>query len=262
MIDRNRFGPWAIVTGASSGIGEEFAKQLAADGFNLVLVARRSNLLEAIGRKLAKEHNIKYRLIVADLATEDAMKKVTEATDDIEIGLLISNAGTGKAGKFFEFEESELRYTLQLNAISHLSLVHFFGRKMAKRRKGGILLTGAMGAANGIPYMANESGTKGYIHSLGKSLHTEFREFGLHTTILMTPFTETPVLNKLGFTKENIPVQPISVKQCVTESLIALSKNKVTVIPGLKFRIMNVLAPGSLARERSGRIMKKNNGLN
>ncbi|SRR6266536_3051093 len=261
IIDKNKFGPWAVITGASSGIGEEFAKQLAAHGFNLVLVARRLNLLEAIGKQLAKEHNIKYRLIVADLATEDAIKKVTEATDDIEIGLLISNAGTGKAGKFFEFEESELKYTLQLNAISHLSLVHFFGRKMAKRRKG-ILLTGAMGANNGLPYMANEAGTKGYIHSLGKSLHTEFREFGLHITILMTPFTETPVLNKLGFTKENIPVQPISVKQCVTESLLALSKNKITVIPGLKFRIMNALAPGSMARERSGKLLKKNNGLN
>jgi short-subunit dehydrogenase len=262
LIDKNKFGPWAIITGASSGIGEEFAKQLAADGFNLVLVARRLNLLEAIGTQLAKEHNIKYRLIVADLATEDAIKKITEGTNDLEIGLLISNAGTGKPGKFFEFDESELKYTLQLNAISHLSLVHFFGKKMAKRRKGGILLTGAMGAINGLPYMANEAGTKGYIYSLGKSLHTEFREFGLHITILMTPFTETPVLNKLGFTKENIPIRPLSVKQCVTESLIALSKNKITVIPGLKFRVMNALIPGSVARARSAKIMKKNNGLN
>jgi hypothetical protein len=262
LIDKNKFGPWAIITGASSGIGEEFAKQLAADGFNLVLVARRINLLEAIGKQLAKEHNITYRLIAADLATEDAIKTITEATDDIEIGLLISNAGTGKPGKFFDFEESELKYTIQLNAISHLSLVHFFGRKMAKRKKGGILLTGAMGAANGLPYMANEAGTKGYIHSLGKSLHTEFREFGVHLTILMTPFTETPVLNKLGFTKGNIPVKPISVKQCVTESLLALGKNKVTIIPGLKFRIMNALVPGSMARERSGKMIKENNGLN
>lgn len=262
LIDKNKFGPWAIITGASSGIGEEFAKQLAADGFNLVLVARRLSLLETIGLQLANEHNIQYRLIVADLSTEDAIKEIIKATNDIEIGLLISNAGTGKPGNFLEFEESELKYTIQLNAISHLSLVHFFGRKMAMRRKGGILLTGAMGANNGLPYMANEAGTKGYIHSLGKSLHTEFKAYGLHTTILMTPFTQTPVLKKLGFTKQNLPVRPISVKQCVSESLLALSKNKVTVIPGLKFRIMNALAPGSMARESSGRMLKKNNGLN
>src|SRR5260370_101284 len=87
IIDKKKFGPWAIITGASSGIGEEFAKQLAADGFNLVLVARRLNLLEAIGIQLAKEHNIKYRLIIADLATEDAIKQITESTDDIDAPL-------------------------------------------------------------------------------------------------------------------------------------------------------------------------------
>ncbi|QEC61471.1 SDR family oxidoreductase [Mucilaginibacter ginsenosidivorans] len=118
-----------------------------------------------------------------------------------------------------------------------------------------------MGAIEGVPYMANDAGTKGYIQSLGKSLHNELMEFGLHVTVLVTTPTETPVFYKLGFTKKNTPVQPISIQQCVTEALSALSKNKVTVLPGLKFRIMAALTPGSLVRNMSGKMIKKNNGL-
>ena len=261
IIDKNKFGPWAIVTGASSGIGKGFAQRLAADGLNLILVARRVSLLEELGSELAKEFKIQYRVIEADLSEESAIKKIIDATDDLEVGTLISNAGTGNVGKFFSVELSEHSYILQLNAISHLSLVHYFGKKMANRKKGGILLTGAMGATEGVPYMANDAGTKGYIQSLGKSLHSELKEFGLHVTVLVTTPTETPVFYKLGFTKKNTPVQPISIEQCVTEALWAFSKNKITVLPGLKFRIMTALTPDSLTRDMSGKMIKKNNGI-
>jgi len=261
VIDKKQFGPWALVTGASSGLGKEFARQLAADGLNLVLVARRQNLLEEISIQLEREYKIECRTIVADLSEPNAIDKIVAATDDIEIGLLISNAGTGNVGKFFSFEEPHHKYILQLNAISHLSLTYHFGKLMAKRKRGGVLLTGAMGATDGVPYMANEAGTKGYIQSLGKSLHTEFKEFGLHVTVLVTTPTETPVFYKLGFTMKNTPVKPISAKQCVSEALIALKKNKVTVLPGFKFRVMNALTPASVSREMTGKIMRKNNNL-
>lgn len=261
IIDKDKFGPWAIITGASSGIGKEFARQLAANGLNLVLVARRTALLEDIGKNLAKEFGIEYQAIEADLAVESSIEKINNATLSLDIGLLISNAGTGRPGKFLSFEEKELKYILQLNAASHLSLTYYFGRRMAKRGKGGVLLTGAMGAIDGVPYMVNESGTKGYIQSLGKSLHTEFRELGLNITVLVTSPTETPVLSLLGFNKDNMPMKPISTEQCVREALLAFSANRITVLPGLKYRIMNAIIPGSLSRKITGKIMKKNNGI-
>jgi len=261
IIDREKFGPWAIVTGASSGIGKEFARQLAAQGLNLVLIARRAQLLEDIGKQLAKEFGIQYRTIQADLAEERSVKKITDATDDLDIGLLISNAGTGRPGKFLSFEEEDLKYILQLNAVSHLSLTHYFGKRLARRRKGGVLLTGAMGAIDGLPYMANEAATKGYVQSLVKSLHTEFREFGIHITVLITTPTDTPIVPQLGFNKNTMPMKPLTVAQCVKEALLAFSANRVTVMPGLKFRITNALIPASISRKITGDLMKKNNKI-
>lgn len=261
IIDKNKFGPWAIITGASSGIGKGFARQLAADGLNVILVARRILLLEEIGSQLAKEFGILYRTIEADLAEESAIEKITNATNDLDIGLLISNAGTGKPGKFLSFREDELKYILQLNAVSHLRLTYHFSKKMATRGRGGVLLTGAMGASDGLPYMANEAGTKGYILSLGKSLHSEFKEFGINVTVLVTSPTETPVLKKLGFNKDNIPMRPLSIEQCVKEALLALKANRITIMPGFLYRAMNTLIPASISREMTGKIIRKNNKI-
>lgn len=260
-IDKNKFGPYALITGASSGIGKEFAQQLAAAGFNLVLVARRTALLEDLGKRLAKDFGIDYLAIATDLSKEDAVDVIAKATGNLDIGLLVSNAGTGQPGKFLSFGEEELTYILQLNAVSHLRLTHYFGRRMAKRGKGGVLLTGAMGATDGVPFMANEAGTKGYIQSLGKSLHTEFREYGLHITVLVTSPTETPILGKLGFNKHNMPMKPVPAAQCVKEALQALSDNAITVLPGFRYRLMHALIPGSVARKMTGKIMKRNNGI-
>ena len=261
MIDKNKFGPWAIVTGASSGIGREFANQLAANGFNLVLVARRQSLLEEIGKQLSTEFGIRYKTIEADLALEGAISKIAKATENIDVGLLISNAGTGKPGRFLSFEEEQQKWFVQLNALSHFSLTHHFGQRFAKRGHGGVLLTGAMGATDGVPYMASMAASKAFLLSLGKSLHYEFRESGIHITVLVTTPTDTRIIPLLGFDKDTMPMRPITVKQCVTESLLALSANKVSVMPGLKYRIMNALVPGSLSNKMTGKLMKKNNNL-
>jgi hypothetical protein len=261
LLNTEIFGPWALITGASSGIGAEFARKLAGEGFNLVLVARRQELLEDLGRNLTEEFGIRYLAVEADLGSGNFMENIGKATDGLDIGLLISNAGTGRPGKFLSFELEDLKYILQLNAVSHLELIHYFGRRLLRRGKGGVLLTGAMGASNGVPYMANESGTKGYILSLGKSLHTEFKESGIHLTVLVTSPTDTPVLGKLGFTRENMPMRPVSPKQCVKEALRALSVNRLTVIPGRKYRVMNSLMPGAIARKMMGNTIKKINKI-
>lgn len=261
IIDKSKFGPWAIITGASSGIGKEFANQLAVNGLNIVLVARRLYLLEEIGKSLEEKFGVQYRTIKADLAEESALKAIMKETFDLDIGLLISNAGTGKAARFLSLEETEQKYFIQLNALSHFTLTHHFGRRLAKRKKGGILLVGAMGAADGVPFMASMAASKAFLLGLGKSLHYEFKETGINITVLITTPTDTPIIPLLGFDKNPMPMKPITVEQCVKEALQALSANKASMMPGLKFRVANALVPESIARKMTGDLMKKNNGI-
>ncbi len=99
-IDKVKFGPWAIVTGASSGIGKEFSRQLAANRLNIVLVARRLELLKELGQNLEKEFGVQCRAVQVDLSDENFIGTVKEATQDLDIGLVVSNAGTGNPGSF------------------------------------------------------------------------------------------------------------------------------------------------------------------
>lgn len=256
-LDKHRFGPWAVVTGASSGIGFEFARRLAASGINVVLVSRRPKILEEIGISLTREFGVSYRVIEADLANDAGTMVVAERTADLDVGLLVSNAGTGRIGNFLSFKEEDLRWLTQLNAISYLVLTHHFGARLARRGKGGVLLVSAMGADEGIPYSATAAASKAMVSALGRGLHIEFQRLGLNLTVLVVSPTDTPVFEKLGFTKADMPIKPLSVQQCVGEALAALSANKMSIMPGRLYRLMYALMPASLARKMTGEMMKK-----
>src|SRR5438552_10599672 len=221
-IDKTQFGPWALITGASSGIGREFARQVAASGINVVLVARREALLEELGRALANEFGVKSRTVVADLSQVDFLDHLAQITDDIDIGLVVSNAGTGNPGEFLKLDRQLLQATLRLSTMAHLDITHHFGAKLAKRRRGGIVLAGAMGAENGVPLMANDGAAKAYVHSLGEALHYEFKPLGVCVTVLAAGFTDTAVLGKFGLDPKTMPLKPMSVDQSVSEALSRL----------------------------------------
>jgi short-subunit dehydrogenase len=248
-LDKGQFGPWALVTGASSGIGKEFARQIAASGINVVLVARRDALLAELGRAISKEFGVQYRALTADLAQEGFIAGLADATHDLDIGLVVSNAGTGNPGEFLKLDRQLLQANLRLNTMAHLDIAHHFGAKLAKRSRGGLILVGAMGAENGIPSMANDGGAKAYVHSLGEALHYEFKPLGVYVTVLAAGVTNTAVIDKFGLNPKTMPMKPMSVEQCVSEGLSGLRKNRSRVVPGRLNRIMNAVVPASLARK-------------
>ena len=256
-VDVDKFGPWALVTGASSGIGKEFARQLAASGLNLVLLARRLPLLEELGRQLEQEFRIHYRAVGVDLTEDDFLEKIEAATHDLDIGLLISNAGAGIPGEFLDLERGALLHIVHLNVIAHLDLAHHFGQRLATRKRGGLLLVSAMGAAQGIPYMANDSGTKAFVLSLGEALHVEFQKLKLNVTVLLPSPTDTPVLAEFGFDADTMPMKPMSVEQCVDEGLTALDANRATHITGRMFRLLAALTPRSVITQMNGKMLAK-----
>jgi uncharacterized protein len=120
-----------------------------------------------------------------------------------------------------------------------------------------MLLVSAMGAAQGIPYMANDSGTKAFVLSLGEALHVEFEKLGLHVTVLLPSPTDTPVLAEFGLDVDTMPMKPMSVEQCVNEGLAALSANRATHITGRKFRILAALTPRSVMTRMNGNMLAK-----
>jgi short-subunit dehydrogenase len=256
-LDNKRFGPWALVTGASSGIGEEFARQIAASGIHVALVGRRESLLRTVGAECTRASGVQHRIIPLDLSEPDFFPVLADATRDLDVGLVVSNAGTGNPGAFLKHDRQLLRETLRLNTMSHLDIAHHFGAKLTERHRGGIVLVGAMGAENGIPCLANDGGAKAYVHSLGEALHYEFKPLGVYVTVLATPLTETPVLEKFGLDPKTSPLKPMSVEQCVSEALDGLRKNRSKVIPGRLNRIMNALVPTSLGRKMQADMIGK-----
>src|SRR6266478_850462 len=256
-LNKKRFGPWALVTVASSGIGKEFARQIAASGINIVLVARREDLLKEVGVEFSKRYGVEHRVVVLDVSREDFIRQLNSAIDDLDIGLVVSNAGTGNPGEFLKLDRQLLEETLRLNTMSHLDVAHYFGGKLAERRRGGLILVGAMGAENGIPCMANDGGAKAYVHSLGEALHYEFKPLGVYVTVLAAGVTDTAVLEKFGFDPKTMPMKPMSVEQCVSEGLSGLLKNRSRIVPGRLNRIMNALVPASLARKMEADMLGK-----
>jgi hypothetical protein len=222
-----------------------------------VLVARRDALLAELGRAISQEFGVQYRALAMDLSQEGFITGLADATDDLDIGLVVSNAGTANPGEFLKFDRQLLQATLRLNTMSHLDIAHYFGRKLAERRRGGLILVGAMGAENGIPRITNDAAAKAYVHSLGEALHYEFKPVGVYVTVLAAGFTNTPVLEKFRFDPKTMPLKPMSVEQCVSEGLRGLLKNRSRIVPGRLNRIINALVPASLARKMEADMIGK-----
>jgi short-subunit dehydrogenase len=256
-LDGQQFGPWALITGASSGIGREFALRIAASRINVVLVARRQDLLEALGTELSHKFSVKHRIVVADLSHEGFVSGLMQATRDLDVGLVISNAGSANPGRFTDKADEELAMTLRLSALAHAELALHFGRKLTKRGSGGILFVSAMGADTGAPFMAHDGGAKAYVQSLGLALHEEFKRSGVYVTVLSPGPTDTPALARFGMDPKTTPVKPMKVRQVVEEGLNALASNRPMIVPGRLNRIMRAIVPSSMMRPMLAKMFER-----
>lgn len=256
-VNADQFGPWAVVTGASSGIGYDFAHQLAGAGINVVLVARRLATLQALQEALAERYGVDSRAVGVDLSNPSAMTPIVDATADIDVGLLVSNAGSALPGPFLDSDLQAQRAILRLNTAAHLGLSHHFGQRLARRGRGGIILVSALGAVHGVPGLANTAATKAYVASLGAGLHVELAKHGVHVTVLHPGPTRTPALAELGLDPDKMPISPMSPDDCAREALRAVARNRARCIPGRINRATAVLAPPALTRSVMARMLSR-----
>jgi uncharacterized protein len=261
IFDKTKYGPWALITGASSGIGMEFSRQLESNGLNVVLAARRISVLEKLGDELSQKYKVKYRAVECDFSKMEGIESLKENTDDLDIGFLISNAGARTSGSFLSITLQDHLAMINLNAVSHVLLTHHYGNKMKLKKKGGIIMVSAMGIAGGAPYFSIIASSKSLVTSLGKALHVELKNHSIDVTVLETSPTNTPVLGKLGLTENSTPLKPLSPKRAVAETLEAFQRKKISIIPGSKFRILNSLVPESTSRKMTAKMLIQNNNL-
>jgi short-subunit dehydrogenase len=255
MVEISSYGPWAVITGASSGIGRAFSEQLAAAGLNLVLAARSTERLESLGKNLTSTHGILYRVITADLSRSEGASLIIDGTTDLDVGLLVSNAGSGRPGLYIDQDVGELHRRLVLNATTHLELAHAFGRRLTARGRGGIVIVSALGAQHGIPNMAHDAAAKGYALNLGVALHYELAPAGIDVTVMLPGNVDTPVIDALGVDRATMPIRPQPAARAVRETLAALAKHRPVHIPGRLMRLMTQLLPRTVSIRMNGRML-------
>ena len=244
------YGPWAVVTGASSGIGKAFAEQLADAGTNLVLVARRKNILEKMAADF-EQKGVDVRIIQADLANGDEAGSIAAKTADLDVGLLVASAGFGTSGEFASSSlEAELKM-LDVNCRALLMMSHQFGQRFKAQGRGGMILLSSILAFQGAANSAHYSATKGYVHQLAEGLAQELEPHGVDVLALAPGPTMTGFATAAGM-QMGSGLTPDTVAK---EALQKLGRRR-TVLPGGLSKILR-FSSGTLPRPLRVRLFSR-----
>ena len=179
-----RYGDWALVTGASAGIGVEFARAIAREGVSLVLTARRVERLNSLAAELGEKHKIATRVVAADLAAADGADRLADAVADLPIAILVNNAGFGYAGRFDKLETERLRAMVRVNCEAPVVLTSRILPGMVQRGRGAVIIVGSVAGRQPLPLHALYSATKAFDQILGEALWGEFRGTGIDAIVL------------------------------------------------------------------------------
>jgi short-subunit dehydrogenase len=239
MSFKQKYGSYALITGGTSGIGEEMAKIIASKGVNIILVARRQNVLSEKADMLKKEYDVEVKTISADLTKKEDLDKVLQETEALEVGLLIPCAAIENHGFMMDIDLEKELAAIQMDISSVFAMTHHFGKKMAERGRGGILLVSSMIGHMPNPYFSNYAGIKAYVANLGFSLNYELKKKGVDVTVLSPGPTDTPMLNG-AMGKMDISKMPMTIQKPEYVAQLAIDGlgKKAHVIPGFKNTLM------------------------
>jgi short-subunit dehydrogenase len=255
-----RYGSWALIAGASAGLGAEFARQLAAKKLNLVLVARREAALSSLADEL-RAGGVEVRIVAADLGAPDLGAVLDEKTRDLEIGLLIYNAAHSRIGPFLDLPLDEQLRTIDVNCRAPLLLAHRYGRAMRERKRGGIVLMTSLVALQGSPMVAAYAATKAFNLVLAESLWDELRESGIDVLACRAGATRTPAFEA----SKPVGSTPMMEPQPVVAQALAALGHKPSMVPGGFNRVaaffLGRLMPRTAAIRTLGRATRKLYGL-
>src|SRR5215472_3362917 len=254
-------GKWALVTGASSGLGVEFAKLLAERHANLVLVARRTEPMTRLADELTRKHSVRIVVIGMDLSGPGAAAKLKSDLDarGIAIESLVNNAGYGMYGDFLDQKLEAISAMMQVNMLALTELTHIFARDMVKRREGQILLLASLLGYQAVPGYAAYAASKAYVLLLGEALHQELAARGVSVTTV-SPGTTATAFGAIAGEKSSPLLKALRMKPQVVAktAVLAAMRDKASVVPGFLNKV-NVftdrLMPRSMQRMVFGKVM-------
>jgi len=232
----SKYGPYALVTGASSGIGAQFAKDLAKQGFNLVLVARRKDVLDAMASNLATECKTNVRVIALDLADPASIPELIRQTEDLEIGLLVNNAGFALTGGFLDHDIKDEAALFQVNNTVPILLSHAFGQKMRDRGKGGIINVASAVAFFPMPFWTSYAASKSCLLSFSMGLNGELQSKGVDVLALCPGATETGFAQRAGISFSGMKVETV-----VSTALSSLGRKPVVVVGAVNWLMTTIM---------------------
>lgn len=228
-----QYGLWAVVTGASSGIGRAMAIRLAESGLNLVVVARRPAVLEQLAKDLRDRYGIEVRLVVQDLAVERSVEILLAQTQDLDVGLLVAAAGFGTSGAFLNSQLEQEVEMLNVNCRSLLELTWHFSQRFATQRRGGIVLMSSIVGFQGTPFAAHYAATKAFVQTLAEALYVELAPLGIDVIASAPGPTNSGFADRAGMKMG----KALGAAEVAQGTLQALGR-KSTVLPGFLSKLL------------------------
>lgn len=189
-----QYGPWALIAGASTGIGAAYARQLAQRGMHVILVARGREKLEALARELREDFSVFVRTLSIDLGSADLLDELMPQVENLEIGLLIYNAGNSEVREYAQASLTSILSIFDVNCRGPLLLCHALGRKMVERGRGGVILMSSMAGLQGSGLVVDYAATKAFDIVLGEGLWEEWRHHGVDVLSVVAGATLTPTV--------------------------------------------------------------------
>jgi uncharacterized protein len=255
---KQRYGDWALIAGASVGLGEAFARALARRGMNLLLIARRQDALDSLASNLRKDHHVEIRCVAADLGRPDLATVASELASGVDVGLLIYNAAASAIGPFLDHSLDEHLKVVDVNCRGPLVLSHLFGTAMAKRGRGGIVLMTSTAGSQGGPWISSYAASKAFNLILAEGLWGELGQHGIDVVACRAGATATPGYAASKPRPSRVPL--LSPDFVAAEALAALGRGP-SVVPGFFYRwstfLMNRLMPRRIAIRIMGKATRQ-----
>lgn len=248
-----KYGPWALVTGASSGIGAEFARRLAADGVNVVMAARRLDRLEALAGELATDHGVEVRPVKADLTDREGIDAIEKAVADIDLAIVINNAGSAAPGAFLKNDVADQLDTVRLNVMTPLHLAHVLGDRLVARGRGAMIFTGSTAAFAGTPMLATYAATKAFVGTFGEALNREWGRHGVDVLVVHPGPTRTEMVEMDGVDFGAVPMNWMTPER-VAERAIASLGRRALLVPGAVNKLQRFVFTRLLPRRAASAI--------